>query len=148
MTRQLLRTSYSWTSRPGLWTIRVVYGFCSHIAGTPRGRQFTDDFDSSSSVGVMAFIFARAQGWKTGCSSGVTLRSNVPSAAGSTPNRPLTPWPAPLGNQCPVKSGRPSGSRGAGPPGGNGLMVYSVLFSWAAAGRESAYETAMATMQA
>src|ERR1700730_561202 len=105
MTRQLLRTSYSCTSKPGLCTIRVEYGFCSQMAGTPRGMQFTDDFDSSSSVGVIALIFASAQGWNIGRSSGVTLGSNVPSAAGSTPNRPLTPWPAPLGSQCPERSG-------------------------------------------
>src|SRR5688572_28074435 len=95
------------------------------MAGTPRGRQFTDDFDNSSSVGVMDLIFASAHGWNTGGSSGVTLGSNVESAAGSTPNRPLTPWPAPFGNQCPVKSGRPSANRGAGPPGGITLIVYS-----------------------
>src|SRR5712671_6702118 len=123
MTRQLLRTSYSCTSKPGLWTINVVYGFCSQMAGTPRGMQFTDDFDSSSSVGVMALIFANAQGWNTGGSSGVTFGSNVRIAAGSTPKRPLTPWPAPLGNQCPVRSGCPSANRGAGPPGGSTLIV-------------------------
>ena len=88
--------------------------------------QFTDDFDNSSSVGVMALIFASAQGWNSGFSSGVAFESNVPSAAGSTPNRPLTPWPAPLGNQCPDKSGWPSDSRGAGPPGGITLIVYSL----------------------
>jgi hypothetical protein len=135
MTRQLLSTSYSCAIKPGLWTIIVVYGFWSQIAGTPRGRQFTDDFDSSSSVGVIDLIFSSAQGWNAGRSSGVTFGLNVPSAAGSTPNRPLTPCPAPFGNQCPVKSGRPSGSRGAGPPGGSGLIVYSGF--WALTGSES-----------
>src|SRR5439155_10096612 len=97
---------------------------CSQIAGTPRGMQFTDDFDSSSSVGVIALIFAAAQDWNTGRSSGVTFGSNVRIAAGSTPKRPETPWPAPFGNQWPVKSGWPSGSRGAGPPGGITVIAY------------------------
>src|SRR4026209_1213638 len=129
MTRQLLRTSYSCTNSPGLWTINVVYGFCSQMAGTPRGMQFTDDFDSSSSVGVIDLIFSNAQGLTAGRSSGVTLGSNVPRAAGSTPKRPLTPWPAPLGNQWPVKSGWPSANRGAGPPGGITLIVYSLYWA-------------------
>ena len=55
------------------------------MAGTPRGRQFTDDFESSSSVGVIALILADAHGWNSGRSSGVTFGSNVPNAAGSTP---------------------------------------------------------------
>src|SRR5207247_2708870 len=105
MTRQLLSTSYSCTSSPGLCTISVVYGFCSQIAGTPRGMQFTDDFDSSSSVGVMPLILASAHAWNCGRSSGVAFGSKVGIAAGSTPYRPLTPCPAPFGNQCPDKSG-------------------------------------------
>src|SRR5262245_22162012 len=105
------------------------------MAGTPRGRQLTEDFVSSSSVGVIDLILASADGWKTGGSSGVTLGSKVPSAAGSTPKRPLTPWPAPLGNQCPDRSGCPSGNRGAGPPGGMTLIVYSLFWLfWAPAG--------------
>src|SRR5258705_8494528 len=94
------------------------------MAGTPRGMQFTDDFDNSSSVGVIALIFAAAHGWNTGRSSGVALGSNVRIAAGSTPKRPETPWPAPFGNQWPVKSGWPSASRGVGPPGGITVIVY------------------------
>ena len=62
-----------------------MYGFCSQIAGTPRGMQFTDDFDSSSSVGVIDLIFASAQGWNAGGASGVTFGSNCRVAAGSTP---------------------------------------------------------------
>src|SRR6185503_12773839 len=115
------------------------------MAGRPRGMQFTDDFDSSSSVGVIALIFASAHGWNTGLSSGVFLASNVPSAAGSTPKRPLTPCPAPLGNQCPVKSGWPSASRGAGPPGGITLIAYSL--SWAPAGNDSRHQSVVAAIQ-
>src|SRR6266853_1470328 len=103
------------------------------MAGTPRGMQFTDDFDSSSSVGVIALIFATAHGWNTGFSSGVTLGSNVRIAAGSTPKRPETPWPAPFGNQWPVKSGWPSEKRGAGPPGGITVIVYFGAWFWAPA---------------
>src|SRR5258705_9126984 len=113
------------------------------MAGTPRGMQFTDDFDSSSSVGVMALIFAAAHGWNSGRSSGAAFGSNVRSAAGSTPKRPLTPWPAPLGNQCPVKSGWPSANRGAAPPGGITLIVYSL--SWAPAGTESTHQSDIIT---
>src|SRR5439155_12474312 len=146
MTRQLLRTSYSCTSMSGLWTIKVVYGFCSQMAGSPRGMQFTDDFDSSSSVGVIALILATAHGCNAGFSSGVTLGSNVRSAAGSTPKRPLTPCPAPLGNQCPDKSGWPSDSRGAGPPGGSTLIVYSFsCLSCAPAGTASTQQTSINT---
>src|SRR6185436_594730 len=105
MTRQLFRTSYNCTNMSGLCTMRVVYGFCSQMAGTPRGIQFTDDFDNSSSVGVIALILARAEGLNAGGSSGVTLGSNVAVAAGSTPNRPEVAWPAPFGNQCPERSG-------------------------------------------
>src|SRR2546422_10828485 len=119
----------------------VPYGFCSQMAGTPRGIQFTDDFDSSSSVGVMALIFAAAQGWKEGGSSGVALGSNCLRAAGSTPYRPLTPWPALLGSQRPDKSGCPSANRGAGPPGGITLIVYSVF--WAPAGTDKSASTAV-----
>src|SRR6266850_767702 len=146
MTRKLLSTSNSCTSCPGVDTSWVEYGFCSHIAGTPRGMQFTDDLDSSSSVGVMALIFAKAQGWKEGGSSGVTLGSNCRRASGSTPKRPLTPWPAPFGSQSPEKSGCPSAIRGAGPPGGITLIVYSVF--WAPAWRERTYNSASAAMQA
>src|SRR5262249_44841766 len=113
----------------------VPYGFCSQMAGTPRGRQFTEDFESSSSVGVMPLIFARAHGWKEGGSSGVALGSNCRRAAGSTPHRPLTPWPALFGSHNPDKSGCPSDNRGVGPPGGITLMVYSVFWApfWALA---------------
>src|SRR4029450_12765341 len=97
------------------------------MAGSPRGWQFTDDFDSSSSVGVIALILASAHDWNDGFSSGVTFGSNVERAAGSTPKRPLTPCPAPFGNQCPDKTGCPSGNRGAWPPGGRTLMVYSAV---------------------
>ena len=38
--------------------------------------QFTDDFDSSSSVGVIDLIFACAQAWNAGGASGVTFGSN------------------------------------------------------------------------
>ena len=69
----------------------VEYGFCSQIAGSPRGMQFTDDFDSSTSVGVIDFILSSAHCWNTGRSSGVTFGSNCPRAAGFTPKRPLTP---------------------------------------------------------
>src|SRR5215467_3841195 len=110
----------------------VPYGFCSQMAGTPRGIQFTDDLDSSSSVGVKFLIFAAAHGWNDGGSSGVTFGSNCLRAAGSTPYRPLTPCPALLGSQRPVKSGCPSGSRGVGPPGGITLIVYSDCLSWPA----------------
>src|SRR5947199_10380981 len=145
MTRQLLRTSYSCTNKPGLWTINVVYGFCSQMAGRPRGMQFTDDFDNSSSVGVMALIFASAQGWKEGGSSGVTLGSNCLRASGSTPKRPLTPWPALFGSQSPEKSGCPSAIRGAGPPGG--ITLIDSVF-WAPAGRERTYNNASTARQA
>src|SRR5205823_4371690 len=102
------------------------------MAGTPRGMQFTDDFDSSSSVGVIALIFAAAHGWNSGRSSGVAFGSNVGIGAGSTPYRPLTPCAAPLGNQWPDRSGCPSESRGAGPPGGSGLIAYSVVCGFGA----------------
>ena len=101
----------------------VEYGFCSQIAGSPRGMQFTDDLASSASVPLTDFIFSIAHGWNDGRSSGVTLGSNWPRAAGSTPKRPLTPWPAPLGSQWPEKSTWPSGRRGGAPPGGSGLTV-------------------------
>ena len=116
-------------------------GSAAKLRAHRRGRQFTDDFDSSTSVGVMAWIRSSAQGWNTGGSSGVVSESNVPSAAGSTPKRPLTPWPAPFGNQCPDRSGRPSANRGGGPPGGITPIVYSVsaAVSWALTGRESAH---------
>src|SRR5687767_2698763 len=94
--------------------------------------QFTDDRDNSSSVGVIDLIFAAAHGWKAGGSSGVTFGSNWPRAAGSTPNRPLTPWPAPLGSQWPEKSICPSGRRGGAPPGGMGLTTYSVVRAFCA----------------
>jgi hypothetical protein len=55
------------------------------MAGTPRGMQLTDDFDSSSSVGVIDLIFASASGLNCGGSSGVAFRSNCGIAAGSTP---------------------------------------------------------------
>src|SRR5262245_53376556 len=126
MTRQLFKTSYNCTSMSGLWTINVVYGFCSQMAGTPRGIQFTDDFESSSSVGVIALIFASAHGWNNGFSSGVTFGSNVGIAAGSTPKRPLTPCPAPFGNQWPERSGCPSDNRGGGPPGSSTVTSYCV----------------------
>src|SRR4030095_6769588 len=115
------------------------------MAGRPRGMQFTDDFDSSSSVGVMALILASAAGWNTGFSSGVTIGSNVPRAAGSTPKRPLTPCPAPLGNQWPDKSGWPSARRGAGPPGGITFVLYS--FSWAPTDTTSAHHSVSAEIK-
>src|SRR6266850_5706456 len=146
ITRKLFSTSNSCTSCPGVETNCVEYGFCSHIAGTPRGMQFTDDFDNSSSVDVMALIFASAQGWKEGGSSGVTLGSNCLRASGSTPKRPLTPWPALFGSQSPEKSGCPSAIRGAGPPGGITLIVDSVF--WAPAGRERTYNNVRTARQA
>src|SRR5687768_10296232 len=124
MRRQLLSTSYSCAICVGVWMIIVEYGFCSQMAGTPRGRQLTDDFESSSSVGVIDLILASAHSWSCGRSSGVTFGSNCPRAAGSTPKRPLTPWPAPFGSQWPEKSGFPSGRRGAGPPGGITPIAY------------------------
>src|SRR6188768_4027186 len=36
------------------------------------------------------------------------------------------PWPAPLGNQCPERSGWPSARRGAGPPGGMTVIAYGL----------------------
>src|SRR5688572_14971897 len=146
MSRQLLRTSNSCTSMFGLCTITVEYGFCSQMAGTPRGMQFTEDFDSSSSVGVIDLILANAAGLKAGGSSGVTFGSNWRIAAGSTPNRPLTPWPALFGSQCPDKSGWPSDSRGAGPPGGITLIVYSWVC--ASAGAETTDNAEITTAQA
>src|SRR5687768_17941974 len=146
MSRQLLRTSYSCTSMFGLCTSTVEYGFWSQMAGTPRGMQFTDDFDSSSSVGVIDLMRANAAGLKAGGSSGVTLGSNWRIAAGSTPNRPLTPWPAPFGSQCPDKSGWPSGNRGAGPPGDITLIAYSWV--WASAGVETTDNAESTTTQA
>src|SRR5687767_4922530 len=99
ITRQLFSTAYSCTSSPGLCTIIVVYGFCSQMAGSPLGMQLTEDFDSSSSVGVIDLILASASGLNCGGASGVTLGSKVRIASGSTPKRPDTPCPAPFGNQ-------------------------------------------------
>src|SRR5262245_7284464 len=111
----------------------VEYGFWSQMAGRPRGMQLTDDFDSSSSTGVIALIFASAHGWNAGFSSGVARGSNCRRSAGSTPSRPLTPCPALLGSQWPERSTWPSGNRGGGPPGGITLIAYSVVLFWAAA---------------
>src|ERR671918_3178090 len=108
--------------------------------------QFTDDRDNSSSVGVIDLIFAAAHGWNAGGSSGVTFGSNCPLAAGSTPKRPLTPWPAPFGSQCPEKSMRPSGSRGGAPPGGSGLTVYGGPSCCAAADSDTR-DTSIRTMR-
>ena len=129
MTRQLLRTSYSCTSRPGLWTIKVVYGFCSQMAGTPRGMQFTDDFDSSSSVGVIALIFASAHAWNTGLSSGVTLGSNVPVRGRVDAKAAADTLAGAIGEPVArTNPGWPSGSRGGGPAGRQGLdRVFAVF---------------------
>ena len=58
-------------------------------------------------------------------------------------------WPAPFGNQWPVKSGWPSARRGAGPPGGSGLIAYSVgLASWAPTDSDNAPQSVTAIAHA
>src|SRR5687768_4281534 len=108
--------------------------------------QLTDDFDNSSSVGVIDLMRASADGRNAGGSSGVIFGSNWRSAAGSTPKRPLTPCPAPLGSQWPDKSGRPSASRGAGPPGG--ITVIAYCGAWALAGADTTDNAETTTTQA
>src|SRR4029077_11879605 len=86
-----------------------------NIPGTPRGRQFTDARPNSKSVVVIALIFAAAQGWKGGGSSGVTLESTCLLNAVLKAKPPAVP-----GNHTPERSGCPSAARGAGPPLGIG----------------------------
>src|SRR5882762_4162091 len=99
-TRQLLFSSSNCTNKPGVCTNWNGYGSIKNIPGTPRGIQFTEARPNSKSVVVIALIFAAAQGWKGGGSSGVALGSNCLLRAGLNEKPPAVP-----GNQTPEKSG-------------------------------------------
>src|SRR5579864_7449351 len=75
----------------------------------------------------IALIFAAAQGWNGGGSSGVALASNCFFKAVLNVKPPAVP-----GNQTPERSGWPSAARGAGPPLGMGWG-----FDFAAPGSEA-----------
>src|SRR5882672_9632222 len=86
----------------------------------------------------MALIFAAAQGWNGGGSSGVAFASNCLLKAVLKVKPPAVP-----GNQTPERSGWPSALRGAGPPLGTdwgfdfaapGSEAFPSCPSWAAAG--------------
>src|SRR3984957_20301487 len=120
------------------------------MPGTPRGAHFTEDFPNSRSAGLIALIFAAAQGWKGGFSSGVTLGSNCLRASKSAVGVPLNAssgatnsksMPAPLGNHTPEKSGCPSAARGGGPPGGNAWTRSGGFCFCANIGRKATHRT-------
>src|ERR1700722_13941549 len=89
----------------------------------------------------MALIFAAAQGWKGGGSSGVALASNCLLRVVLNVKPPAVP-----GNQTPERSTWPSAVRGAGPPFGTdwgfdfeapGSEAFPPCPSWAVVGRSA-----------